>query len=39
MPAKIITLHSKTKKDLKKKYDRAIKDARKTWDDLCSSWL
>jgi hypothetical protein len=29
MPAKIITLHSKTKKDLKKKYDKAIKDATK----------
>ncbi|NIP29304.1 MAG: hypothetical protein GTN99_01185 [Candidatus Dadabacteria bacterium] len=29
MPAKIITLHSKTKADLKKKYNRTIKDARK----------
>ncbi len=29
MPAKIITLHTKTKKDLKKRYDKAIKDASK----------
>ncbi len=29
MPAKIITLNSKTKTDLKKKYNNAIKDASK----------
>lgn len=29
MPAKIITLNSKTKTDLKKKYNKAIKDASK----------